>query len=180
MKTVTLWNCASKDLNPNILLGNELNMSTYENLYICILSWFTELSLTESGDFFKSETLTKWTHKRNLWRRIVFKNFVWIRWKLLFLKICHWESGCLVVVSIFYLYSCCSHLENRTSMDWFVSLQFLNLRRSVGLLRQVISLSQGHYLHTHTHRKSADKHPCLEWDSNPQSQCLSKQRHFMP
>jgi hypothetical protein len=32
------------------------------------------------------------------------------------------------------VYSCCSHLEHRASMKRFVSLQFLNLRHSVGLL----------------------------------------------
>jgi hypothetical protein len=30
--------------------------------------------------------------------------------------------------------SCCSHLEHRTSVERFVSLQFLKLRQSVGLL----------------------------------------------
>jgi hypothetical protein len=44
-------------------------------------------------------------------------------------------------------------------------------RQMVGLLGRVISPSQGLYLHRTTqHRKTRDKHPCLEWDSNPQSQ----------
>jgi hypothetical protein len=32
----------------------------------------------------------------------------------------------------------------------------------------------------HEHRKTADIHSCLEWDSNPRSQCSSGQRHFVP
>jgi hypothetical protein len=43
-------------------------------------------------------------------------------------------------------YSCCSHLEHRTSVKRFVSLQFLNLRQSVELLGVGISPSQGRYL----------------------------------
>jgi hypothetical protein len=59
-------------------------------------------------------------------------------------------------------------------MKLSISLQFLNLGQSVGLLGRVISLSQDLYLHrttqikkkrTHTH-----KHPCLEYDSNLRSQ----------
>jgi hypothetical protein len=44
------------------------------------------------------------------------------------------------------VYSCCSHLEHTASVKCFVSLQFLNLRHSVGLLGRVISPSQGRYL----------------------------------
>jgi hypothetical protein len=41
--------------------------------------------------------------------------------------------------------------------------------QSVGLLRRRISLPQGRYLHTrqHKHRISSQRHPCLEWGSNP-------------
>jgi hypothetical protein len=41
----------------------------------------------------------------------------------------------------------------------------------VGLLGWVISPSQGRYLHTgqHKHSINANRHPCLEWDSNPRS-----------
>jgi hypothetical protein len=47
--------------------------------------------------------------------------------------------------------------------------------QTIRLLGWVISLSQGCYLHTghHKHRINAGRHPCLEWDSNPRSQCLS-------
>jgi hypothetical protein len=48
---------------------------------------------------------------------------------------------------------------------------------TVGLLRRGISPSQGRYLHKH--RINADKHPCFEWDSNPQSQYSSERKQFM-
>jgi hypothetical protein len=50
--------------------------------------------------------------------------------------------------------------------------RFLELfRHMVGLLGRVISPLQGLYLHRTTqHRKTRDKHPCLELDSNPRSQ----------
>jgi hypothetical protein len=56
-------------------------------------------------------------------------------------------------------------LEHRASVKHFVSLKFLNLRQLVVLLGQRIILSQGR--NVHKHRINADKHPCLEWDSNP-------------
>jgi hypothetical protein len=70
----------------------------------------------------------------------------------------------------FYLFT---HLEHRSSVKSLVSLQFLNLRQSVGLL-------VARPLRTHKHRINADRRPCLEWDSNPRSQCLSERRDFMP
>jgi hypothetical protein len=51
---------------------------------------------------------------------------------------------------------------------------FLILRHSVGFLARGISLSQGCYVQKH--RINSDIHPCLEWDSNPRSQCLSERR----
>jgi hypothetical protein len=44
------------------------------------------------------------------------------------------------------VYPSCSHLEHRALVKRFVSLQFLNLRHSVGLLGLVISPPQGRYL----------------------------------
>jgi hypothetical protein len=59
---------------------------------------------------------------------------------------------------------------------------FLIYTQSVGLLRRGISLSQGRHLQTeqHKHRINTHRHPCLEWDSNPQSQCSSGRRRFLP
>jgi hypothetical protein len=59
---------------------------------------------------------------------------------------------------------------------------FLNLRQSLGHFKRGISPTQSHYLHTgqHKHRINADRHPCLEWDSNLRSQRSSGRRHFMP
>jgi hypothetical protein len=60
-----------------------------------------------------------------------------------------WLVGWLVDLLV---YSCSSHLERRTSVKRFVSLQFLNLRHSVGLLGRVVSPSEGRYL-TQTQNK---------------------------
>jgi hypothetical protein len=53
--------------------------------------------------------------------------------------------------------------------------------QTVGLLGRGISPSQGRYLDTeqHKHRINEHSHPCLEWDSNPRSQCSSERRQFM-
>jgi hypothetical protein len=78
------------------------------------------------------------------------------------------ENTCEVDLRKCWLvYSCCSHLEHRASVKRFVSLQFLNLRQSVGLLARLISPSQGSYL---TQTQNKHRHPCLEWYSNPRSQ----------
>jgi hypothetical protein len=45
-----------------------------------------------------------------------------------------------------FFFFCCSHLEHKASVKRIVSLQFLNLRKPVGLLGRGISLSQGRYL----------------------------------
>jgi hypothetical protein len=61
--------------------------------------------------------------------------------------------------------------------------QFLDLfTQSVGLPGWGISQSQGRYLQTEQrkHRINAYRHPCLEWNSNPQSQCSRWRRRFMP
>jgi hypothetical protein len=42
----------------------------------------------------------------------------------------------------------------------------------------ILSLSQGRYLYEH--RLNTDKHPRLEWISNPRSQRPSGRRQFMP
>jgi hypothetical protein len=60
----------------------------------------------------------------------------------------------------------------------FFHFSFLILRQSAGLLGRVISSSQGRCLHKH--KINADRHPCLEWDSNPRAQCSSGRRKFMP
>jgi hypothetical protein len=70
-------------------------------------------------------------------------------------------------------------LVHRASVKRLVSLQFLNLGHSLGLLGRVISPSQGRYL-TQTQNKHTHKHPCLEWHSNPRSQLPSERREFMP
>jgi hypothetical protein len=56
-----------------------------------------------------------------------------------------------------------------------------SLTQSVGLSRRGISPSQSSYLHIaqHKHRINAHVHPCLTWDSNPGSQCLSGRKQYM-
>jgi hypothetical protein len=73
--------------------------------------------------------------------------------------------------------SCCPHLEHRTFVKPFVSFQFLNPKTIGRTPWAGVSPSQGRHLHKH--RINADKHLCLEWDSNPRSQCSSEPRQFM-
>jgi hypothetical protein len=58
----------------------------------------------------------------------------------------------------------------------------IHTQQSVGLLWRVISPSQGRYLRTeqHKHGINAHRHPCLDWDSNPRSQCSNGRRRFIP
>jgi hypothetical protein len=65
-------------------------------------------------------------------------------------------------------------LEHRASMKRFVSLEFLNPKTVGRTPWTAISTSQGLYLHKH--RINADRHPCLQWDSDPRSQCSSERR----
>jgi hypothetical protein len=55
-------------------------------------------------------------------------------------------------------------------------LNFLIHTQSTGLLGRGISPSQGRY----RHRINEQRHPCLEWESNPLSQRSSGPRRFMP
>jgi hypothetical protein len=81
---------------------------------------------------------------------------------------------CLSLSLSLSLFLVAPNLEHRASVKCCVSLQFLN-RRTVGRTHgRGISPSQGHYLH----RINADRHQCLEWDSNPQSQCSSGRRQY--
>jgi hypothetical protein len=83
------------------------------------------------------------------------------------------RNQCISLSFSLWLYS---HLD----LGHFFS--FLIYPQLVGLLGRGISLLQGCYLHTeqHKHRINAHRHPCLEWDSNPWSQCSSRRRRFMP
>jgi hypothetical protein len=72
--------------------------------------------------------------------------------------------GCTALVDIDRFFSCLIHKE------------------SAGLLGRGFRPSQGRYLHAEQrkYRINAHRHPCLEWDSNPRSQCSSGRRRFMP
>jgi hypothetical protein len=69
---------------------------------------------------------------------------------------CSGYTICYHPLDVFYLsiylsiYSCCSLLQHRASVKLFVSLQFLNVMKSIGLLGRVINPTQGCYLHRTT------------------------------
>jgi hypothetical protein len=71
-----------------------------------------------------------------------------------------------------------------TALYWalFVLSVSWSFTQSVGHLGRGISPSQGRYLHTgqHKHRTNAHRHSCLQWDSNPRFQCMSRRTQFMP
>jgi hypothetical protein len=70
------------------------------------------------------------------------------------------------------IYSCCSHLERR------VSLQFLNLRHSVGLLGRVIRPSQGRYLtQTDIHASSGIRTHNPSVEASEDSSCFRPRGH---
>jgi hypothetical protein len=56
-----------------------------------------------------------------------------------------------------------SHLEYRVSLKHFVSLQFLNLRQTVGLLGRGISLTQGRYLRRTTPTQNKRRKTYMYW-----------------
>jgi hypothetical protein len=79
----------------------------------------------------------------------------------------------------------CHHLSVYGStglVDLGRFFSFLIHTHLVGLFGRGIGPSQGRYLHTeqHKHRINAHRHTCLEWDSNPRSQCSSGRRQFIP
>jgi hypothetical protein len=61
---------------------------------------------------------------------------------------------------------------------FFSSLIFYTVRRIpwTGSVR----LMDATYNWQHKHRRNADRHPCLKWDSNPRLQCLREWRYFVP
>jgi hypothetical protein len=65
-----------------------------------------------------------------------------------------------MLIESIYLCSCCSHLEHMASVKRFVSLQFLNLRQSVGLPGRGISARRkaATYTGQHKHRINANIH----------------------
>jgi hypothetical protein len=62
-----------------------------------------------------------------------------------------------------YVCSSCSHLKHRACVKRFVSLQFLNLRQSLGFLGRGISPSQGRYLHRTTQTRNKRRQISMPW-----------------
>jgi hypothetical protein len=77
----------------------------------------------------------------------------------------YWRNSHYILLSLFLLH--------KASLKRFVSLQFLNPIVSVEPLVRGIRP-------THRLRINADKHPWLEWDSNPWPQFSSGRRYFVP
>jgi hypothetical protein len=67
------------------------------------------------------------------------------------------------------------------SLCLYGSTALLDLSRFFSSLI-LYSLSQSRYLYTEQLKQKirAHRNPCLEWNSNPRSQCLSGRRQFMP
>jgi hypothetical protein len=88
-------------------------------------------------------------------------------------------SVCLSVRPSIYF---CSHLKHKASAKLFVSLQFLILRQSVGLLGRGINLTQGRFLYTEQHnttqhRINADIHTLSAIRTHNPSVCLRLRGH---
>jgi hypothetical protein len=82
--------------------------------------------------------------------------------------------GALTHILLLSIYGCTSFVDPGRFFSFLIYTQLL------GLLGRGISRSQDGYLHTeeHKHRINAHRCPCLEWDSNPRSQCSSRRRRF--
>jgi hypothetical protein len=97
-------------------------------------------------------------------------------------------SLCLISLSVCLSVYLSAYLSDliylHTALCWRLAAFSVSssFTQSVGLLGRGISQSQGRYLHTGQHKNkiNAHRHPCLEWDWNPRSQCLSRQRLFIP
>jgi hypothetical protein len=106
--------------------------------------------------------------------KIAFASFVLLMLKSIMIEVLYLSPYGLFLFSLFLV---ALNLEQRAFVNRFVSLQFLNLGQSVGHLGRGISPSQDRYLHKHL--INSDRHPCLEWDTNPRSQCLREGNQFM-
>jgi hypothetical protein len=84
----------------------------------------------------------------------------------IYLSIC-WTINCQFINKKIYLSIALQPLWN------LIFFSFIIYAQSVGLLGRGISHSQDLHLHTeqHKHKINLDPYPCLEWDSNPRSQC---------
>jgi hypothetical protein len=72
-------------------------------------------------------------------------------------------------------------LSSLACFPWELIWNYGPYRQLVGLLGRGISPSQGRYLRRTTQtQEHPDIHPCLEWDSNSRSQCLSGRSYFVP
>jgi hypothetical protein len=117
------------------------NVDLHLSNYTGPLPWSQWLMLAPTGPiarkFSRECSVAKTTWEESTWETLT--QFV--------MCICSLFNDALISPRLDWLvYSCCSHLEHRTSLKRFASLQFLNLRHSAGLLGRVISPSQSRYL----------------------------------
>jgi hypothetical protein len=120
--------------------------------------------LKRHGSFFKSVTNLVRIANRITYRLIISFNKLYF-YITLEIKMLNFDGKYFSLYrAVFFSYSCCSHFEYRTSVKRFVTLQFFNLSRSVGLLGRGMSPSQGRYI-TQTQNKHKQ---------------TSGRRHFMP
>jgi hypothetical protein len=120
-------------------------------------------------------SLSNWLHNSECCAKWL---LVW-RDSVVLLSVGSFSAG-VKLSSSFFLHSCCSLWSIGHMWNGLFHCSSLILRQSVGLFGQGISPSQGRYLHRRTRTQNKGKHPCLEWDSKPWSQCLSRRKHFMP
>jgi hypothetical protein len=80
-------------------------------------------------------------------------------------------QGQLYSVSFYRLgSSACSHSKLINSENW----------KLYKFSRAPWTSDQPTYPRKHKHRINADRHQCLDWYTNPRSQCLRGRKHFMP
>jgi hypothetical protein len=87
---------------------------------------------------------------------------------------------------------CCTKVKTRetwrlsvyihSALYWALASSSDFFAQRVGLLGRSQPVARPLPTHktTQTQNKRTPRHPCLEWDSNPRSQCLSERRLFMP
>jgi hypothetical protein len=96
----------------------------------------------------------------------------------------YWPNRPLFSLDFRSIRRCNLSIYGSTALCWALAAFSVSwsYTQSAGLLGRGISPSQGRYLQKgqHKHNKRTNRHPCLEWDSNPRSQCLSGRRQFMP
>jgi hypothetical protein len=121
-----------------------------------------------------------------------FPAYWWLFWVELLRKVLSPRKMALVILELIWFVQviCCCSFIHLFIHQWLYN-PFLGpglifsfvifFTQTVGLLERGISPQQVRYLHTgqHKHRINTHRHPCLKWDSNPQSQFSSERRQHL-